>query len=317
MSLKLWLTMSLTLFLLFGFLFALLAIVGYYFELSGYFIVVLAVLLVFFQWMIGPKVIWWTTNMRLLKHDELLWLRKIVEELCAKNRVPVPRIALARSGAPNAFVFGRTPGSATLVITQGLLNNLTKDEVRAVVAHEIGHIKHKDMVVMTIVGAIPLIAYFIARFLVFAPSSRDERRGDVAALIGIAAFIVYFISNLLVLAFSRLREYYSDRFSGLNTKPRLLASALAKITYGLSMSREKNNSAVRSFFICDPLSATSEVSQLSSEYRDFKLSDDELEKAMEWERKNPLIRFSEHFRTHPLTYKRILALKRLEKEMVV
>ena len=312
MPLKLWLTMSLTILLLFGFLFALLAAIGYYFELSGYFIVTLAVLLVFFQWLIGPKVIWWTTNMRLLERHEYPWLWSVVEKICKKTNTPMPKLAIVRSGAPNAFVFGRTPRSAVLAITKGLLDSLNRDEVEAVIAHEIGHINHKDMVVMTIVSAIPVIAYFIARFLIFTP--RREERKSGAVIVGAAAFLIYFISNLLVLALSRLREYYADRFSGINTKPSRLASALAKITYGLSMSREKGNDAVRSFFIADPMSATNEVSMFSNAYSDFRLTDRELKEAMEWERRNPLIRFSEIFRTHPLTYKRIKALKQMEKE---
>lgn len=312
MPLKLLLTMSLTLLLLFGFLFAILAAVGYYFQLSGYLIVFLAVLLVFFQWLIGPKVIWWTTNMRLLKEGEFPWLWETVRELCKKNKVPIPKLALARIGAPNAFVFGRTPGSATLTVTQGLLNTLSKDEVGAVVAHEVGHIKHKDMIVMTVVAAIPVIAYFIGRFMIFSP--KDERKSGGAVLVGVAALVIYFISNLLVLALSRLREYYSDRFAGMNVKPSLLASALAKITYGLSVHKGKEFSAARSFLIADPITSSSEVSMLSSQYKDLELSESELKDAMVWERKNPLIRLSEVFRTHPLTYKRIVALKELERK---
>lgn len=314
MAVKLLLTMSLTLILLFGFLFGLLAAIGYFFDLSGYFVVGLACFLIFLQWLIAPKIIWWTTNMRLLGKNEYPWIWECVKELCKKNKVPIPKIALVRSGAPNAFVFGRTPKSAVLAITQGLLNNLNQEEVKAVIAHEIGHIKHKDMIVMTIVSVIPTLAYFVARFLIFAPTER-ERKSSAAILVGLGAFFIYFISNLLVLALSRLREYYADRFSGTNTKPSLLASALAKITYGLSISSEDKNSAVRSFYIADPVSASFEVSKFSSEYSDLNLNEKELEKAMEWERKNLLIRFLEIFRTHPLTFKRILALKELEKEL--
>ena len=314
MALKLWLTMSLTLFLLFGFLFGLLAIVGYYFQVSGYLIVLLAILLVFFQWLIGPKIIWWTTNMRLLEKNEYPWLWEMVKDLCEETKTPLPKLAIVRSSSPNAFVFGRTPSSAVLAITNGLLNTLTKDEVKAVVAHEVGHIAHKDMIVMTIVGAIPIIAYFIARFLIFAPRD-EERRGDVALLIGIIAFVIYFISNLLVLLLSRLREYYADRFSGIHTKPSLLASALAKITYGLSIYPERENVAVRSLYIADPVSASREISSFSSEYSDLSLNKEEIQKAMEWERRNPLLRFLEIFQTHPLTFKRIAALKSLEEEI--
>jgi len=306
--------MNLTLVLLFGFLLGLLAAVGYYFELSGYFMVAMAIFILFIQWLVGPSIIRWTTNMRPIESGELGWLKKDVEQLCKKNKVPAPKLAIARSGGPNAFVFGRTPSSATLVVTQGLLNSLTKEEVKAVVAHEIGHIKHKDMVVMTIVSAVPVIAYYVARFLVFTPSGRNEKRGVAAILVGVAAFLVYFVTNLLVLALSRLREYYSDRFSGENTNPSLLASALAKITYGLSVSQKGENTAARSFFIADPLTAASEMSKFSSEYSDFSLSDRELKSAMEWERTNTFARISEFLSTHPLTFKRIAALRQMEKK---
>ncbi|MEM5802015.1 MAG: zinc metalloprotease HtpX [Candidatus Aenigmatarchaeota archaeon] len=307
-------TMFLTLFLLFGFLFAILAAIGYYIGLSGYLIVAIAIFLVFIQWLIGPNIIWWTTNMRPLEKNEYPWIWETVEEISKKHKVPMPKkIALVRSGAPNAFVFGRTPRSATLAITQGLLNNLTKEEVKAVIGHEMGHIKHKDMVVMTVVSAIPVIAYFIARFLIFTSDSKRER--GAAVLIGLGAFIVYFITNLLVLALSRLREYYADRFGGLATKPKLLANALAKITYGLSLHKEDVNQAARAFFIADPITSNFEISHFSSEYSDLKISGEEVKKAMEWEKKNIYARISEIFRTHPLSFKRIQALLKLEKEL--
>jgi heat shock protein HtpX len=307
--------MTLTLLLLFGFLFGILAAVGYYFELSGYLVVGLAVFLIFLQWVIGPKIIWWTTNMKSLGKSEYPWLWETVEEISKKKGVPMPKLALARIGAPNAFVFGRTPGSATLTVTQGLLNSLTKDEVKAVVAHEMGHIKHRDMVVMTIVAAVPIIAYYVAQFLIFAPKSKEERNSG-AALVGIAAFAIYFISNLLVLLLSRLRESYADDFGGRATKPSLLASALAKITYGLSISKEKHeNSAVHSFYIVSPLAATGEISRFSNEYADLELTENELQNAIEWEKKNPLVRIMEIFSSHPLTFRRILALKELEKKL--
>ncbi len=314
MALKLFFAMTLTLLLLFGFLFGLLAALGYFFGVSGYVIVLLAIILLIIQWYVSPKIIWWTTNMRLLEKNEYPWLWKEVEKLCKKTKTPLPKLALVRSGSPNAFVFGRTPKSAVLAVTRGLLNTLTKDEIRAVIAHEIGHINHKDMIVMTVAAAIPVIAYFIARFLIFAPTKR-ERRGGVAVLVGVCAFLVYFISNLLVLFLSRLREFYADRFSGIHTKPSLLASALAKITYGLSFSRERENSAVRAFYIADPLTAAKEVSEFKDEFSDFKLDEKELERAMEWEKRNPLIRFLEIFQTHPLTWKRIKNLIELEKEI--
>lgn len=250
--------------------------------------------------------------MRLIKDDEYPELWKCVREICKKNKTPVPRLAIVRTGSPNAFIFGRTPSSATLAVTQGLLKTLNENEIKAVIAHEIGHLKHKDMIYLTVVGSIPVILYFIARFLIFAPR-KDERRGGAAIVIGLVAFLLYFITNLLVLLLSRLREYYADYFSAVNTKPRDLINALVKITYGLSISRERGNEAVRTFYIADPLSATKEVSTFSSEYADLEIDEKELEKAMEWEKRNPLVKFLEIFQTHPLTYKRIMALRKLEE----
>lgn len=318
MVVRLVLTMTITLALLFGLLFGILAAVGYYFQLSGFLIVGLAIFLVFIQWLISPRIIWWTTNMRLLEKKEYPWLWKTIEELSRKYKIPMPKLAIARSGAPNAFVFGRTPGSATLAVTQGLLNTLTQDEVTAVVGHEMGHIKHKDMVVMTVVSAIPIISYFIARFLIFAPTNKEDRKGGSGFIIvGLLAFVIYFISNLLVLLLSRLREHYADDFGGRSTKPKLLAGALAKITYGLGVSKEKQeNSAVHSFYIVNPLSAAGEISRFSKEYSDLELTENELQKAIEWEKRNPLVRFMEIFSSHPLTFKRIHALSELERQLI-
>jgi len=316
MALKLMLTMFLTIFLLFGLLFGILAAVGYYFGLSGYVILLLAAFFVFLQWYVSPYIIMWTTNMQEADRQKYKWIYETVEKLCKKTKTPMPKkIFIVNSGAPNAFVFGRTPKSAYLAITRGLLNSLEKDEIEAVIGHEIGHINHKDMVVMTVVAAIPVLAYFAARFLIFAP--RSERRNvGTAILVGIVAYVIYFISNLLVLYLSRLREFYADKFSGTHTSPGTLARALAKITYGLSISEEKvENAAVRSFFIADPIAATKEVSTFRNEYEDLNIDEKELKKAMEWEKKNLFARISEIFSTHPLTFKRIKALKELEEEL--
>ena len=317
MALKLALAMFLTVALLFGFLFGILAALGYYFGVSGYLILLMAVFLVFLQWYISPYIIMWTTNMQEADREKYRWIYKTVEKICKKTKTPIPKkIFIVNTGAPNAFVFGRTPKSAYLAITRGLINTLNKEEIEAVIGHEMGHINHKDMVVMTVVAAIPVLAYYAARFLIFAPKDEEKRNAGAAILIGLIAYIIYFISNLLVLYLSRLREFYADRFSGEHTNPRALARALAKITYGLSTSEDKiENSAVRSFFIADPITATKEISTFKNEYEDLEIDENELKKAMEWERKNVFARISEIFSTHPLTFKRIQALKELEEEL--
>ncbi|MBI2084179.1 MAG: M48 family metalloprotease [Candidatus Aenigmarchaeota archaeon] len=317
MPLKLLLLMNMTVILLFGLLFGLLAAVGFYFNISTIFMVIFAFVLVFIQWMVGPSIIWMTSNMREIGKNEYSWIWEAVREYSKKHEVPMPKkIALARSGAPNAFVFGRTPGSATLAVTQGLLNTLSREEAKAVIGHEMGHIKHKDMVVMTFASVVPLIAYYVFIGLVYGRGDGDRRSAGAAILIGIGAYLVYIISNLLVLALSRYREYYADDFGGRVSKPSVLASALTKITYGLSVNKkEASRDALRSFYIADPITSSMEISKFSSEYSDLHISDKEIKSAMEWEKKNLWVRISEVFRTHPLTFKRVNALMQLEKEL--
>lgn len=306
-------SMSLTMVLVFGLLFALLAGLSFYFDLGIFATVGMAIGLGLFQWAIGPSIVRWSTNMSPLNKEEFPWIEEATHEICIKNNVKIPKITIANTSMPNAFVFGRTSKSATLTLTRGLLGTLTKDEVRGVIAHEIGHIKHNDMVVMTIISVIPTIAYFIALSTMFGGRGRNQ--GGATVLIGIGAFAVYFITNLLILYFSRLREFYADNFAGQQVKPTVLANALAKITYGLSLQKqEAKNSTLRSFYAVDPISSSYEVTKFASYYKDQHVSEDEVKKAMDWERKSSFNKFGEIFRTHPLTYKRIDKLYQMERE---
>lgn len=310
---KLVASMSLTMVFVFGLLFALLAGLGFYFNIGIYAMVGLAIILGLIQWAIGPAIVRWSTNMKPLEKDEFPWIEEAVHEICIKNNTKIPKITIANTGMPNAFTFGRTNKSATLTLTRGLLNTLTPDEVKGVIAHEIGHIKHNDMVVMTIVSVIPTIAYFIAMSTMF---SRSRNQGGAAVLIGMGAFVVYFITNLLILYFSRLREYYADNFAGHQVRPSLLANGLAKITYGLSLQKQEvKNSMLRSFYAVDPVAASYEVSKFSSYYADQHITEEEVKKAMDWEKKSSFSKFGEIFRTHPLTFKRIEKLQELERQL--
>lgn len=307
-------SMSFTLIVVFGLLFALLVGLGMYFNIGIYAMVGLAIMLGLFQWAIGPSIVRRSTNMNPLNREEFPWIEETVHEICIKNNVKIPKITIANTVMPNAFVFGRTNKSATLTLTRGLLNTLGKEEIKGVIAHEIGHIKHNDMVTMTVVSVIPTIAYFIAMSTFFGGRSRNQGGGTI--LIGVGAFVVYFITNLLILHFSRLREYYADNFAGHQIKPSVLANGLAKITYGLSLQKQEvKNSVLRSFYAVDPVASSYEVSKFSSYYKDQHISEEEIEKAMSWERKNRFSRFGEIFRTHPLTYKRIEKLYQLEREL--
>src|SRR5207247_10789626 len=92
------------------------------------------------------------------------WLYQTIQELTRQAGVPMPQIWVSGDSSPNAFVFGRTVSSSELVVTQALLQQLNQDEIRAVIAHDVGHLRHRDVVIVTLISAIPLVAYVIAGY---------------------------------------------------------------------------------------------------------------------------------------------------------
>ncbi len=287
-------------------------------------------LFVLFQYAVGPAIVSATTHLQYLKPGENPWLESTVQGLVIKSGIPMPKLAIVPNPTPNAFTFGRTSNSAVLAVHEGLLKNLNENEVKGVIAHELGHIKHKDYIVMTVLASLPLLAYLVAqvafRAAWFSGStsrrSKDQGNAGVALIaIGAIAFLVYIISFLAVMRLSRLREHYADSYSAyLTGSPRSLESALAKITYGLSLA-PKATAEARSFYIEDPTLARQEISQIMEKKDEYDLDHDgvldarELELAMEKEAKSTWVQINSAFATHPPTFKRILLLREIENEM--
>ena len=325
---KLKLSMSISIFLVF-FIFALfLAVIMYLFQLPLIFAVIGSLLFILFQYLIGPEIVKVSTRLKYLKPGENPWLESTVRELAEKSGIPTPKLAIVPDETPNAFVFGRTRGDATLAVHEGLLKQLNKEEIRGVIGHELGHIKHRDFLVMTALSAIPLIAYMVARLSFEAvryarPSKKDKGAVIYAALAAAAVvgYIVYIITLLCVMRTSRLREHYADAYSAYVTgNPRSLESALAKITYGLSLSPKPPHGA-RTLYIGDPALAKQECQNIirrKDEYdldRDGVLDERELELAMEKEAKSTWTKINVWFATHPPTFQRIQLLREIEREM--
>lgn len=321
--------------LIFGlFLLGVVFLLQYYFfsfnTLSGLLIVLGGTcLFILFQYLIGPTIVAATTRLSYLSPGENPWLESTVKELSEKSGVPMPRVAVVPSNTPNAFVFGRTAGTATLGVHEGLLKNLNQDEIKAVVAHELGHIKHRDFIVMTVLSTLPLIAYTIAQVAfragMFSSYSRGRNKegnaGVLMIAVGAISFLVYIVTFLSVMRLSRLREHYADAYSAyLTSAPRSLESGLAKITYGLSISPKPPEGA-RAFYIEDPTQAKKEIQQIMDSKTDYDLDRDgvlderELELAMERESKSAWATMNSLFATHPRTFKRILLLREIENEM--
>lgn len=283
-------------------------------------------LFILFQYAIGPAIVAATTRLHYLKPGENPWFESTVKELADKSGISMPRLATVPDKTPNAFTFGRSTSSATLALHDGLLEQLNENEIKGVIAHELGHIKHKDYIVMTVLSALPLIAYLIAQVALrggmFSGGRRNkDNSGAVLLIIGGIAFAIYIITFLIIMRLSRLREHYADAYSAYVTgSPRELESALAKITYGLSMS-PKAPQGTRAFYIEDPGAAKQEIQHIMEQKdkydldRDGVLDERELEMAMEKEAKSTWVQMNSLFATHPPTFKRILLLKEIETEM--
>ena len=164
--------------------------------------------------------------------------QKSLFRLCRENRLPLPKMGIVNDGSPAAYTYGRTPRSARVVFSRGMFELLDEDETEAVLAHELGHIKHWDFAIMTVLQIVPLLLYIIYSNVKEAlqqskgSSNNKDKAPLVAALI--VSYVFYLISEYLVLFVSRVREYAADRFSCLaSQKPNSLLTALVKISYGL------------------------------------------------------------------------------------
>jgi len=285
----------------------------------------LALFFMLIQFAISPYIVSASMRLKYVEPGSFPWLENTVRELAAKSNVPMPRLAIVPSQNPNAFVFGNSINKMTLAVHEGLLRQLNEDEVKGVIGHELGHIRHKDSIVMTFLSAIPLIAFVIARAAMGFGyvGRRDDRRGGAGYIVlaGIIALVVYFVAQLLVMKLSRLREHFSDAYSAyLTSSPRSLESALTKIAYGLSLSPEEAHGA-RALFISDPALAKQEVGAIIDKRQEYDLDrngvldERELQLAMEKEAKSTWTSVNAAFSTHPPTYKRILLLRQIAEEM--
>jgi heat shock protein HtpX len=257
--------------LLFSILYGVITAIGY--AVGGFNPIVFLILAFAFlgiQYLIGPSIVSWTMRVKWVSEKEEPELHRMVAEQAERAHLPKPKVGVSQLSAapPNAFAFGRTHGDGRVCVTPAIMRLLSKDELKAVIGHEISHIKHRDMVVITLLSAIPLIMYWIALTFMFRGMFGGRREGGYVVLIGLGAFVLYFITNLLVLYGSRIREYYADRGSvRLGNEPHHLATALYKLVYGNARykGREelKEIEGVKAFFISDPSRAWHEVRELS------------------------------------------------------
>src|SRR4051812_45471037 len=159
----------------------------------------------------------------------------MIERLCIQADLPKPKVAIAQTRMPNAFALGRSPKSATVCATTGIMELLSPAELEGVMAHELTHVANRDVMVMTLASFFATIAAYIVQFgFFFGGTSNDDDDGPSAAVLLLVSLAVYVVSFFLMQALSRYREYAADRGSALITgRPSALASALVKISSGM------------------------------------------------------------------------------------
>ena len=214
-------------------------------------------------------------------------LHAMVERLCVQADLPKPKVAVVRTSMPNAFAMGRSQKSATVCVTTGLMELLSPAELEGVIAHELAHIRHRDVAIMTIASFFAAIASMILQFGFLFGGGSDDDEGPGFAVVLLVSLAVYVLSFFLMQALSRYREFAADRGAAeLTRRPSALASALMRISGTMERIpqrdlREHAHSELAAFYIASP-----------SRRSLFEL-----------------------FATHPPIEKRIAALARLEQQL--
>jgi heat shock protein HtpX len=290
-------------------------ILGLIGQLNIYSLLLMVVVFNIAQWLLAPYLIKYLYGVRPFKEGENPHLQKTVEELSVRSGIKTPKLMYSNITIPNAFAYGSPLSGNHVAVTQGLLRELDAGEVEAVIGHELGHIKHRDVQIMMFISLLPSLFYMLARSMLYSGyyGSRDRRDSGGLALIGGLSMLIYFFLLLFNLNLSRLREYYADQHSAsvVEDGARKLSEGLAKISSSTwrmqRASRERIAlSGFKTLFITDLDRAGRDTNEL------FQMRhggpDEELVRSILGRRVTFLDRFTELFSTHPNIVKRLRAL---------
>jgi heat shock protein HtpX len=224
------------------------------------------------QWLISPYIIDALYHTRALPENENPKLHEIVQNLSEKSGISKPKLMLAQIPIPNAFAYGSPIAGTRVAVTSGLLKTLDSDEVEAVIGHELGHLRHRDVQIMMFVSLLPALAYYLGYSLMISSWYGQQRKeGGNSALLGIGFMAFSWILNMFILYLSRLREYYADRHSVavVDEGSRKLSTGLAKIVQASKNMRKsrketQNLNAFKALFIADPDRAATDSAAIST-----------------------------------------------------
>jgi heat shock protein HtpX len=261
--------------------------------------------LLFCQYYFSDKIAMYSMHAKEVTPEEAPELHGVIDRLCALADMPKPRVAIAQTDVPNAFATGRSPKAAVVCATSGLLRRLDEPEIEAVLAHEISHVAHRDVAVMTIASGLGMLAGLLTRVMFYSEifgGGRDDNNGSAAGfemIIMLVSILVYFISFLLTMALSRYRELAADRSGALLIgRPSQLASALIKITGEMGRIPTKDLRAAEpfnAFFFAPAVAGNGAQNPGQGQRGGFS--------------------FGNLFRTHPTLERRLAQLDALEHQL--
>jgi heat shock protein HtpX len=209
-----------------------------YVGVSAIAIAAIAGIMILAQWYFSDRIVLWSTGAKIVSREQFPELHDLVERIVARNNLSKPRIAVINTRMPNAFATGKTPKSSIVAVTTGLMDQLDTEELEGVIAHELAHIKNRDVLILTLASIFSMIAWYLMRFGMYGAmfgggggyGRRGNEGGAAMLLILLIAIVTWIASFLIIRAISRYREYVADRDGALITgKPSKLASALLKI----------------------------------------------------------------------------------------
>lgn len=256
--------MTLVMFLLGGLFVALVAVVmvvagDYFGSGAAVLVAMVAIGIAFYQWWTSDKVAMRAMRAREVTPAEAPELHAMIDRLCAMADMPKPRVGISDMAVPNAFATGRSPDRSVVCVTTGILGMLTAEELEGVLAHELAHVAHRDVLVMTMAASAGILAGLLTRGAQFGSMTRGRNNNAALMLVVtlVVSLVVYAVSFVLIRLLSRYRELSADRSGAyLTMKPAALGSALQKISGGMAAIPEQDlrgTQAMNAFFIVPAL----------------------------------------------------------------
>jgi heat shock protein HtpX len=232
-------------------------------------IAIVASIMILAQWYFSDKIVLWSSGAKLVTRDQFPELHDLVERIVARNNLPKPKIAVINTRMPNAFAAGKGPKSSVVAVTTGLMDILDTLELESVIAHELTHIRNRDVLVLTLASLFSTVAWYLMQFGFYGGlysggmgygGNRSNNSAGAMIIVIAVAMLTWVISFLVIRAISRYREFAADRGSAQMTgKPIKLANALMKISGTMKNipTRDlRQEEGLNAFFIVPALSGS-------------------------------------------------------------